>query len=167
MMTQTINDFKDFFRPKENPEEFNLKSVFDRTMGILKNAFAYYNIKVNIKVEDTKCLGYPNSLGHVLLNILNNAKDALIEREVKNKEISIIAKKVDKNVVIEIEDNAGGIDKDKIEKVFDPYFSTKLEKNGTGLGLYMSKMIMKHMNGKISVKNGEKGAIFRVEFDCS
>ena len=110
--------------------------------------------------------GYPNEIGQVIINLINNAKDALLSNNVnQTKKIAISLFKESNNTVITIQDNAGGIDPEIIEYVFDPYFSTKLKKNGTGLGLYISKMVIEeHMNGKLSVTNGEEGAIFRVEF---
>ncbi len=86
------------------------------------------------------------------------------EKEISNKEINIVVFEEDKYLVIEVEDNAGGVPENIINKIFEPYFSTKDDKNGTGLGLYMCKTIIeKHSNGKITVFNSEKGAIFKIE----
>ena len=108
-------------------------------------------------------IGYPNELGQAVLNILNNAKDALIDNNITNKLVSIEIMEVNQRVHLIISDNAGGIPDEIIENIFDPYFSTKDDKNGTGLGLYMTKMIIEeHMNGDITVSNGDNGAIFTI-----
>ena len=99
----------------------------------------------------------------VLLNILHNSKDAFEANDMKNKKIIIDCTKDDENLIIKIEDNAGGIPEDVISKMFEPYFSTKKEKNGTGLGLYMSKIIInRHLEGSIFAKNIDKGASFTI-----
>jgi C4-dicarboxylate-specific signal transduction histidine kinase len=113
--------------------------------------------------DDYKMLGFANALSQVLLNILNNAKDILIDNQIKEKKIWINLFKRDEFIVIEIEDNAGGIPENIIDKIFDPYFSTKLEKNGTGLGLYMSRMIVQEqMKSTLKVKNTDRGAKFEI-----
>ena len=119
---------------------------------------------MNIDTEnDYYVIGYPNEFGQAVLNIINNAKDALIEQDLKDKHINITIKKEGDNVLIIISDNAGGIPENIIDKIFDPYFSTKEDKNGTGLGLYMTKTIIEeHMDAKISVENSNKGAMFKI-----
>ncbi len=104
--------------------------------------------------EDIKIYGFENELTHVILNLINNSKDALIEKEKGKKQIRIIVKPTPNSVIINVIDNAGGIKSDIMAKVFDPYFTTKHKSVGTGIGLYMSKqMVEKHMNGKIDCKN--------------
>jgi signal transduction histidine kinase len=103
-------------------------------------------------------------LKQVLLNIIRNAEDILIERGIKNKEINIDVYKIKNTCVIEISDNAGGIDNKIMDKIFEPYFTTKDEKNGTGLGLYMSKQIVEErLNGILYAYNNNKGATFKIE----
>jgi C4-dicarboxylate-specific signal transduction histidine kinase len=124
-------------------------------------------IKIHYKYHDTiQLFGYPNEIGQVIINIINNAKDALLSNNInKEKNIYISLHKKNKRIVISIQDNAGGINKDIINNIFNPYFSTKLKKNGTGLGLYISKMIIEeHMKGKLSVENHDDGALFKIEF---
>ncbi len=105
---------------------------------------------------------------HVILNIIKNAEDILIEKEVKTPYIKIITYSKDDEEILEIHDNGGGVPEDIIQNIFNPYFSTKLEKNGTGLGLYMSKTIIEeHCGGKLSVSNNENGAVFKIVLVCT
>lgn len=107
--------------------------------------------------------GFPNEFSQVILNILNNAKDAIIENNVNSGKVLINVEKVDNNAIISIIDNAGGIPDNVLEKVFNPYFTTKEEGKGTGIGLYMSKTIIEtNMNGKLEVENIENGAKFTI-----
>lgn len=117
--------------------------------------------------EEIAIEGYPSEFSQVILNILSNAKDALIENKRENRIVKISTFSQDNRAMIAIEDNAGGIPEKIINRIFDPYFTTKEEGKGTGIGLYMSKMIVEtNMNGKINVTNGEKGAIFIITFQC-
>jgi signal transduction histidine kinase len=163
-MSKTITDFTNFFSPEKNSQKFYIKDTLMQSLSLLRPIFDIERIKTNLDIESQSDIlldGYPNELGQMFINILNNAKDALIEKDIINREIWISSKRVDDNIYLYIEDNAGGIPSDIINKIFDPYFSTK-SKNGTGLGLYMSKMIIEeHMSGKLEVYNSDKGAIFK------
>ena len=121
-----------------------------------------HNITLNIEVSESLVVeSYANELKQVMLNIFKNAEDALLDLNIQSATISARSYQKNSNVYIEIEDNAGGIAKDIIDKIFDPYFSTKKQKDGTGLGLYMSRIIMQeHIGGKILVKNSNEGACF-------
>ena len=111
---------------------------------------------------------YPTEIQQVILIILKNAEDVLIEKNIENKKIFIETSKNEHLVKIKIEDNAGGISSKIIDKIFDPYFSTKKEKEGTGIGLYMSKIIIhEHCNGTLKVKNGKFGASFEIKLPIS
>jgi signal transduction histidine kinase len=143
-MTQTISDFTNFFSPEINSREFYIKDVVVKSLEFLQPILKKESIKVDSDIDnnrDISLVGYPNELGQVIINIINNAKDVLIERRAENREIYIKTEITQKNIHLFIEDNAGGIPANIIGKIFDPYFSTK-SKNGTGLGLYMSKMII-------------------------
>ena len=132
---------------------------------MVKPIFISEGIHINQEINvEPKMIGYPNELGQAILNIINNAKDALIEKNVTEKTISISLFQNDNHSTLTISDNAGGIPEKIIDKIFDPYFSTK-EKSGTGLGLYMTKIIMEeHMNAKIDVTNNIEGAVFTMIF---
>lgn len=168
-MSETIDSFRNFFKPEKQMKEFNLQDVLSHilkisTLEIQRNdiKFTYY------KNSEVKLYGYPNELGQALLNIINNAKDQLIDCSCEEKQIILNVEEQDKSVLIEISDTAGGIKESDLEKIFEPYFSTKGAKNGTGLGLYITKMIIEdHMHGKISVRNTQKGALFCIKLDKS
>jgi len=166
-MSHTIDDFRDFFKPTKEKVNFNLEETIENAVRLLKPMVAHDKIKIHHKCkENIKLFGYPNEIGQVMINIINNAKDALLSNNInREKNIHIFLRKENKKIVISIQDNAGGINLDIIKHIFDPYFSTKLKKNGTGLGLYISKMIVEeHMAGKLSVENSNEGALFRIEF---
>ena len=163
-MSETIDDFRNFFKPEKEKLEFCINDVIEDTIDMVRPIYSQANIELNFHYEDRlKATGYPNELGQAILNIINNAKDALIEKNIKNRYVTISLKSKDNHKEITIADNAGGIPNDVIDKIFDPYFSTKDEKNGTGLGLYMTKMIIQeHMNGDIKVSNEKDGAVFKI-----
>lgn len=158
-MSETIDDFRDFFSPNKEKDNFTVCSAIEKAYEIVSPVFEINKINYTLIKEDIFYVnGFKNEFSQVILNTLNNAKDALLENGVKNPYISIKITKENDNVVVDIEDNAGGIDKKIIEKIFDPYFTTKPQGEGTGLGLYMSKIIIEeHMNGKLSAssRNGK------------
>jgi len=166
-MSTTIDDFRDFFRAEKIKIEFNIVDVINNILNMTNPIYESYHIEITFHKEEDKnylSLGYPNALAQAIINIINNAKDALIELDSSvKKKIDIILKNEDGIINLIIKDNAGGIPQDIIENIFNPYFSTKKEKNGTGLGLYMSKRIIEEqMNAKISVSNDIDGAIFTI-----
>ena len=165
-MSHTIDDFKNFFKPQKEKINFNLKDSIQGAVRLIEPVMLYEAINIyHTLKEDIILLGYPNELGQVIINIINNAKDALLSNNLnKEKNIYILLSKKEEKIIISIQDNAGGINNKIINNIFDPYFSTKSNKNGTGLGLYISKMIIEeHMNGKLSIKNSSDGAIFKIE----
>jgi len=150
-LSHTIDDFRDFFKQSKDKEEFKL-------LDIVQNSIKLTNIKNSVDIElfsdDIKIFGFKNELIQVFINLLNNSKDALIQSKKEIKYIKISAKKIDNNVIITILDNAGGIDENLIDKIFDPYFTTKHQSQGTGIGLYMSQqIIIQHFKGQMSVTN--------------
>ncbi len=161
-MSKTIDDFKNFYSEEKHKENFLLADLVDKSLGILKGTFKSHNIEIVTDFESIYFMhGYVNELEQVLIVILNNAKDAVISRDIKNPKITVLVKKKDAQYIIEIHDNAGGIDEKIIDKVFDPYFSTKDKKQGSGLGLYISKMIVEDsLNGTLRVSNTNEGACF-------
>ena len=129
---------------------------------ILNTILSHHNIEIekNVK-DDIEIFAHENEFSQVLLNIITNAKDALVLNNIKNPKIEINVKKENDKAIITIEDNANGIKEENLNNVFIPYFTTK--EKGTGIGLYMSKIIIEqNMEGKIDVKNSSKGAIFTI-----
>jgi len=166
-MSNTINDFKDFFKPEKQKINFCINDVITNTINMLNPTLTQYSICIEFNLNEKISLnGYPNELGQALINILNNAKDALKNNNINKDKKLIIDLILTENIaIIKIIDNAGGIPEDIIPKIFDPYFSTKDDKNGTGIGLYMTKLIIEeHMNGKINVTNSDGGATFEILF---
>jgi len=163
-MSETINDFKDFFKDDKSVQLCDLTSVVEHASSLVEPSIEANKIKLVINsTHDISILCLKNELSQVILNILTNAMDALIQNNVENPEILLSIDKIDNDATIIIEDNAGGIADNIIEKIFEPYFTTKENENGTGIGLYMSQtIIQKHMNGQIKVNNTVSGASFKI-----
>ena len=168
-MSKTIDDFRNFFKPSKEKENFDVRKMADETVSLMKAQLQNNYIAVEIIAEkkDLVINGYPNEFKHVLMNLINNAKDAILERKVKEdcrSKITIrISEKAGK-VIVEVRDTGGGIPDGIMNKIFDPYFTTKDEGTGTGIGLYISKtMIERNMGGQLTAKNWEEGAEFRIE----
>ena len=153
-MSKVIDDFGDFFKPNSQYELFDLKSAFDKTFRIVSSQFGKNDIEIIVDIEEIKLFTLENELVQVLINLINNAKYELLSSSIEKKLIFISAKKDKDKIIIKISDNAGGISEDIINRVFEPYFTTKKENEGTGIGLYMSEeIIKKHMDGIIFVNN--------------
>ena len=165
-MSKTIDDFRNFFRPNKAKEYFDInKSVLD-AISLVESTFVHHNIKLekDFKEEKIDVFGFPNEFSQVILNIISNAKDALIGNKIENPMIKIETKVEDDYAYISIKDNALGTKDEIIHKIFEPYFTTKDEVQGTGIGLYMSKIIIeKNMNGKIYLENTNEGANFIIK----
>ena len=164
-LSSTIDDFRNFFKPEKVPEEVFLVDVLHDALGIIGKSLENNNILLSSNVDKELSLRtYSRELMQVFVNLINNSKEALLECPIENRKIEIGINGTDESVVLDIYDNAGGIDEKIIENIFDPYFSTKGEKNGTGLGLYMSRTIVeKHMHGKLEVQNINDGACFTIK----
>ncbi|RXJ88299.1 PAS domain-containing sensor histidine kinase [Arcobacter sp. CECT 8983] len=152
-MSKTIEDFSNFFNPNKEKEEFCLKSSIEEALAITKKMLEKNNIEINTNLEKIDIFGVSNEFSQIIINLLQNSTDAFKDKE-KKKKISIKSF-IDKDcAIIEFKDNAGGIEEKTLDKVFEPYFTTKHQSNGTGLGLFMSKMIIeKSLNGKMSLEN--------------
>ena len=162
-LSETINDFRDYFKPNKIKSKIEITELFNKSIFFLKDEMNQLNIKFNINADESIVITtYKNELLQCLINIIKNSIDAFENSHTKNKKIVVEAKELYDTIIITIEDNAGGIQKEIIQKVFEPYFSTK-NKNGTGLGLYMCKIILyEHLKGEITLSsqnNGTKVAI--------
>ena len=153
-LSETINDFRDYFRPHKIKTEFSLSELFDKSIYFLKAEISNQSIKYYEDIDKTITLKtYKNELLQSLINILKNSLDAFEETTTVDKQIHLSAKHQNDDIVIQIKDNAGGIDEEILSKVLEPYFSTK-SKNGTGLGLYMCHTIItEHLAGKIHIQS--------------
>ena len=163
-MSETIDDFRDYFKPDQKKEMVNIGDVVRRGLELMKKPLENAQVEIvhtNNCNKETEL--YVNEFVQVVLNLVKNSKDAIFENSVKNPKIEIITKCDDDGVIVEVKDNGGGIDKGIMKYIFDPYFTTKDEKHGTGLGLYMSKMIaQEHLGGKLEVENIDGGVCFRL-----
>lgn len=161
-MSQTIDDFRNFFKPEKNKQEFNVKNVVQKCVSLIEPSFQHSNITLEYHLSDSAtAMGYSNEYAQVLLNILKNARDALMAAKVKNPRIILDLSEKNGKSYLSIKDNAGGIPEEIMDKIFHPYFTTKEPGVGTGLGLYMSKTIIeKNMGGLLSCCNTDGGAEF-------
>ena len=160
-LSSTIDDFRSFFQTNKEKREITYKELIKSVLSIIEISVQNKDIKLkqNLQSEVTFTT-YPNELKQVILNLIKNAEDILLEKEIENPTITIETQ----DNILKIKDNAGGVPDDIIDKVFNPYFSTKTKKDGTGLGLYMSKTIIEeHCGGKLSVSNDECGAVFEIK----
>ncbi len=163
-LSQTIEDFRSFFKPKDNEfSEFSVKDIISRTLNLINVQFKSKNIIIIEDIEDIRILSLENELVQALINILNNARDALSERVDVNQKLILIKTYVEKEkLIIEVQDNGGGIPKNILNRVFEPYFTTKHQTHGTGIGLYMTQQIVdKLLKGSIRVKN--KDFVFKTK----
>lgn len=164
-MSSTIDDFRSFFKPDKRTVTFGLNQVIASTVSMVAESYREQQITITFDSEgDPSANGYPNQYSQVLLNILMNARDALVEKSVVDGRILIQAFGEAGHSVVTISDNAGGVSEEIMDRIFDPYFTTRGPDKGTGIGLYMSKTIIeKSMGGRLSVKNNNDGAEFRIQ----
>ncbi len=154
-LSKTIDDFRNFIIGDKKHVIFYLKERCNSFLHLVEPSIKSYNIKLILDVDDDiKIDGYPNELVQCVINIFNNAKDVLLELNESDRYIFISARVENKNVILEIKDSAGGIDKEVLPKIFEPYFTTKHKSQGTGLGLHMTyNLITSGMNGTINATN--------------
>lgn len=164
-MSRTIDDFRNFFRPEKERHSFVINAVVDHALEFVGATLANNNIRVDLYSDgDVSVNGYQNEYAQVLLNIIGNARDVLVERNIAQPNIVITITRENKHSIVTICDNGGGIAEDIMPKIFDPYFTTKEQGKGTGIGLYMSKAIIEqNMYGSLTVHNVAGGAEFRIE----
>lgn len=161
-MSATITDFRNFFSPDKEIVTFSALEQIAQTEGLVHAAFKNSNISINVDgSRDIKLLGFPNEFSQVLLNLLDNAKDAMLDKGFLPGRIDITLEDKNEMGVVTVRDNGGGIADAVLDKIFEPYFSTK--KMGTGIGLYMSKMIIERsMGGTITAQNVKGGCEFNI-----
>ncbi len=164
-MSKTIDDFREFFNPNKKIETFSIREAVQNAYAIVESVLSAHSIEYQFDMyDDVKIKGYQNEFSQVIVNLLTNAKDVLIEKDVCPAFIRVFVIQADDRIILKVCDNGGGIPKPTLEKIFDPYFSTKEEGKGTGIGLYMSKIIIEdHMKGKLNASNSAEGACFTIE----
>ena len=163
-MSKTIDDFRNFFTVNKLKEDFSVIEYVSKTVNIVKPQLHILGITLSTTGDDFTVNGLEGEFQQVILNIINNAKDAIVQKSIKDGKISIQISREKSMGIISICDNAGGIPKEVINRVLEPYFTTKEEGKGTGIGLYMSKMIIvDNMQGELNVSNTKEGACFEIK----
>jgi C4-dicarboxylate-specific signal transduction histidine kinase len=160
-MSKTIDDFKNFFQPNKVKESFYVNEAIEGAIVFISDVYHQHKIKIlHCTNMDIEINSYKNELMQVLLNIFNNSKDAIIEKGIKNPTVTITTVQSKEEISIFIQDNAGGVEPEVLERIFEPYFTTKFQSHGTGIGLYMSKMIIEEsMGGFLSSENRDDGLL--------
>jgi len=164
-MSETIEDFRNFFKPSKEKSTFCVEEAIENTLSIVSAQFKNNFIDINFLQTDKHYFhGYKSEFEQVALNILSNAKDAILDSDnSKNGKVNISVKNIEGGIAIEFYNNGKAIPKDLLDRIFEPYFTTKEQGKGTGIGLHMSREIIeRHLNGKISAKNTEDGVCFTV-----
>jgi signal transduction histidine kinase len=165
-LSKTIDIFREYLNERNEFKDVILQDRLNIAINIIKTSLYNNQIELINDIDKTKPINIKIILGdisQIIVNIVNNSKDAAIFKNIKNPYVKIYLEEYNKSIAICIEDNAGGIDNSIINKVFDPYFTTKHKTQGTGLGLYLCKEIVeKHMNGRIDVENIKNGVLFKI-----
>ena len=162
-MADTTDDFSSFLNPNKLSQEFSLADAARASIQIVKGVMKKEGVHIELEVlADSKICGHKNRLMQVIINLLNNAKDALNLKKIEDKNIKISIDSDDKFAYISVQDNGSGIDESVMDKIFKPYFSTKNNKS-TGIGLYMSKQIVEQFNAEITASNSDGGACFSIK----
>ncbi len=163
-LSKTITDFSDFFRVNKQKTHFSIKEKIENTLQIVDEQLKNHRISMEIIGDDVEIYGLPNEFQQVILNLINNSKDAITEKNIENGKIIISIENDDNRVFLKFVDNAGGIPEDVLDRIFEPYFTTKEQGKGIGMGLYIVKMIIENnFNSEINVKNIEDGVMFTIE----
>lgn len=164
-MSETIEDFRRFLAPSKQRTQFNAFAAFDSVLNLVREKFARDEIVIEARGDrEVEIYGFESELKQVLINVLNNARDALLERDIVGKRIVVDISRQGGTARISIADNGGGIPEDVLPRIFESYFTTKPESKGTGIGLYMSQAIIeKSMGGKFYAQNVGDGAMFVIE----
>ena len=162
-MSNTIEDFTNFFTPDRIVKTFDISVSIHEAVKLLDERLSKSMIEISLNLEKSSIVGVQNEVTQVLINLINNSADSFELKGVLLRQIDIECKKVDENLLIKFIDNAGGIQKKNLERIFEPYFTTKHQRSGTGLGLFMSKMIIEQgMAGSIEVKSAKGGTTFTI-----
>jgi len=166
-MSHTIEDFRNLLKVEKEKLYFDVEEVISNVLMLMKSNLKGVDVIVDFK-DNIRIRGYKSELFQVLITLLSNASEVLKSKQLEDKKIFITLETHKEELLISIEDNAGGIDHENIAKIFDPYFTTKMQTGGTGLGLYIAKIIIEHnMKGEILVSNTNQGALFTISIPLS
>lgn len=163
-LSETIDDFRNFFKTNNEKEYIDYNKLLKGVLGIIEGSIKSKDIELIIDIRCTEEFYiYPNELKQVILNLVKNAEEILTDYEIESPYIKLFSHMDNDECIFEVIDNGGGVREDIMDKIFDPYFSTKLKKDGTGMGLYMSKIIVEeHCRGKLNAYNNKDGAVFQI-----
>ncbi|WP_442764844.1 ATP-binding protein [Sulfurospirillum cavolei] len=163
-MSKTIDDFRNFFMSDNQKKDYVINDTIQKAIDLIDSALKNHHIRLTFEAQERlEIKGCPSQFAQVVLNIIGNAKDILLERAIDDPHISITLQRIDGRICIRIVDNGGGIEMEPIERIFEPYVSTKHAKSGTGIGLYMSKTIIEqHAQGSLKAFNTDQGACFEI-----
>ncbi|MFT5661325.1 MAG: signal transduction histidine kinase [Sulfurimonas sp.] len=164
-MVNTLNQFRNFLRPSTKNEDFHINTVVQNVQILMKDELITQNLHIYLDIDqEIKIFGNKNEFIHLFINLINNSIDAFNEHDLKKRELHIRCFSKDSNIIIEVEDNAGGIPKNIINHIFKPNVTTKADGKGTGIGLYMSSQIVTKNSGSVTAENTNDGALFRISF---
>ena len=164
-MVNTLNEFRNFLRPTTKNEDFYINTVVQNIQILMKDELITQNIHLHLQIDQTiQIVGNKNEFKHLFINLINNSIDAFNEQHISRRNIHIRCFIKDKQIFIEVEDNAGGIPVNIIKHIFKHNVTTKPEGKGTGIGLYMTSQIVTKNSGSIIVQNTQKGALFTISF---
>ena len=162
-LSKTIDDFRDYFNPNKLKKDFSIEVSVNKILNLMKKQLEENEIKVFMDIQEKYIYDTESEFEQVLINLISNAKEALVENNISNKEIKIKSLKTDDSIEFFIEDNAGGIAHNLKDKIFNPYFTTK--EKGTGVGLYMARLVIEASFGShLNVENAQNGAKFTMIF---
>jgi len=164
-LSSTINNFCEFYQPDDDRQLFDLYHTVSETISLVREELESHGITIKLVKEcDSTVNGYKKEFSQVLLNIIQNAKEAIMSRQPPVPFLEIVCSQKGKSALVAVKDNGGGIPPEIMDKIFDPYFTTKFKSQGVGMGLYISKMIIeKHMYGMITAYNGPSGTELTIE----
>ena len=162
-LVSTLQEFRSFLSPNKSPKLFELGACIRSVTGLMKDDLHKYMIKVSVESDSpVEIMGVENEFKHIFINLFNNAKDAFVENKIRSCRIDVQLETLPDETVIRVRDNAGGIPETVIARIFDANVTTKPEGKGTGIGLYMSRLIVEKLNGSIGVENTGDGALFTI-----
>jgi signal transduction histidine kinase len=164
-MSTTIDDFRNFFSPTKEKENFIVSDAIKESIKFVKDSYRDYNVELVDKTKDseTQICSYRNELMQVIMILLNNSRDAVVGNKIKNPKVIVELIHYNEKIEIQIKDNGGGIANSIMDRIFEPYFTTKFKSDGTGVGLYMSKMIIEDsIGGELVLKNYEDGVLAKL-----